>query len=53
MSVGGKNVLINSFLSSLAMFMISFSRFLEGFFKKSIIIDPVSFGKGMNIEKKV
>ncbi len=49
MSVRGRLVLINSVLSSLAMFMISFFRFQKGFFKKLIIIDQHSFGKGMII----
>jgi hypothetical protein len=51
MSVRGRLVLINSVLSSLAMFMISFFRFQKGFFKKLIIIDQHSFGKGMIIRK--
>ncbi len=33
MSVGGRLVFINSVLSSLAMFMISFFRYRKGYFK--------------------
>jgi Reverse transcriptase (RNA-dependent DNA polymerase). len=51
LSIGGRLVLINSILSNLAMFMISFFRYRKGFFKKLIIIDHGSFGKGITIKK--
>ena len=45
MSIGGRFVLINAVLLSLAMFMIFF-RYRKGFFEKLIIIHRGSFGKG-------
>ena len=51
MSVGGRLVLINLVLSSLVMFMISFFEIPKGDLKKLIIIDPISFGKVMNIKR--
>lgn len=53
MSVGERLVLINSVLSSLVMFMISFFRSQNEFLKKLIIIDLASFGKVMIIKRSI
>ena len=54
LSVGGRLVLINSVLSSLPMFMMSFFEIPRGILKKNwIILDLGSFGKAMNIRRNI
>jgi hypothetical protein len=49
--VGGRLILINSVLTSLVMFMVSFLRFLKVFLKKMTSIDLDSTGKAMSIRR--
>ena len=52
--VGRRLVLINSVLSSLPMFMMSFFEIPRGILKKNwIILDLGSFGKAMNIRRNI
>jgi hypothetical protein len=45
LTVGGRLILINSVLSSLPMFMMSFFELPKGVLKKSTILDLASIGK--------
>jgi hypothetical protein len=50
LSYGGRLVLINFVLSSLAMVMLSFLKYQKRYYISWTFIDPVSFGKEMIIK---
>jgi hypothetical protein len=51
LTYGGRLVLINSVLSSLTMFMMSFFEIPKGILKKLASIGLHSFGKGITIRR--
>jgi hypothetical protein len=51
--LGGRLTLINSVLSSLPMYMMSFLQFQKGFLRNWIILDPGFIGKVMNIRENI
>jgi len=51
LSYGGRLVLLNSVLSSLPMFMMSFLRYQKGFLRNLITTNHVSSGKVVQIRK--
>jgi hypothetical protein len=53
LSSGGRLVLINSVLSSLSMFMMSFFRIPKGVWKSLTIIGPDSFGNVMSTRRNI